>query len=217
MKKTVSVLLVLTMLLALTSTAVASCKFKGDDRIEFVRNTVVYKDHDDGSKTGAVVRKGSVSVVKSTCGDKWVELYLEPIDDAKTGWFKVNDLKKTDRYVEVRAGNMVWKSYVFICYSSGGAGKSSAYLGPWNDSGKWLSDGGYRISTNTYQHVKARASVWLHREPSLKKSYGKALHKGDKVKYLRQWALDSRLVPFLRVRYQGKCLWVSMQYTEIVK
>ena len=217
MKKTVSVLLVLTMLLALTSTAVASCKFKENDRIEFVRNTVAYKNHRDGSKTGTVVRKGSVSVVKSTCGDKWVELYLDSFDEANTGWFKVNNLKKTDRYVEVHAGNMVWKPYIFICYSSGGADKSSAYLGPWNDSGKWLSDGGYRISTDAYQHVKARASVWLHREPSLKKSYGKALHKGDKVKYLRQWALDSRLVPFLRVRYQGKCLWVSMQYTGIVK
>ena len=76
MKKTVSVLLVLTMLLALTSTAVASCKFKENDRIEFVRNTVAYKNHRDGSKTGTVVRKGSVSVVKSTCGDKWVELYF---------------------------------------------------------------------------------------------------------------------------------------------
>ena len=217
MKKTVSVLLVLTMLLALTSTAVASCKFKKNDRIEFVRNTVAYKNHRDGSKTGTIVRKGSVSVVKSTCGDKWVELDLDSFDEANTAWFKVDDLKKTDKYVEVRAGNMVWKTYVFICYSSGGAGKSSAYLGPWKDSGEWLSDGGYRISTDAYQRVKARAIVWLHREPSLKKRFGKALLKGDKVKYLRQWALDSRLVPFLRVRYQGKCLWVSMQYTEIVK
>ncbi len=221
MKRTVSVLLVLTMvltmLLSLTSTAVASCKFKEDDRIEFVRNTAVYKNHRDGSKTDTVVRKGSISVVKSTCGDKWVELYLDPFDEANTGWFKVDNLKKTDRYIEVRAGKMVWGSYVFICYSSGGAGKSSTYLGPWNDSGKWLSDGGYRISTDDYRHVKANASVWLHREPSLKKSYGRALRKGDKVKYLRQWALDSRLVPFLRVKYQGKCLWVSMQYSKIVK
>jgi hypothetical protein len=43
------------------------------------------------------------------------------------------------------------------------------------------------------------------------------LRKGEKVKYLRQWALDSRLVPFLRVKYRGKSLWVSMQYAEIVK
>ena len=100
MKKTVSVLLVLTMLLALTSTAVASCKFKENDRIEFVRNTVAYKNHRDGSKTGTVVRKGSVSVVKSTCGDKWVELYLDFFDEANTAWFKVDNLKKTDRYVE---------------------------------------------------------------------------------------------------------------------
>ena len=217
MKKTISVLLVLTLLLSLASTAVASCKFKENDGIEFVRNTAVYKNHNDGSKTGAVVRKGSISGVKSTFGDKWVELYLDSLDATNTGWFKVNDLKKTDRYVKIRAGNMAWESGIFICYSSGGAGKSSAYLGPWKDSGKWLSDGGYRISTSTYQHVKAKASVWLYRDPSLKKPFGRALRKGEKVKYLRQWALDSRLVPFLHVKYQGKSLWVSMQYAEIVK
>lgn len=216
-KKLVAALLVLTLVLALTGSAMAGCKFKVGDRVEFTKNTALYDDHHDSDKTDTIVRKGSFSVVKSTCGDKWVELYLDPSDLTNTKWFKTDNLKKTDKYAEVRAGNKIWTTYVLICYSNGGVGKSGAYLGPWADTGEWLSEGGYRISVDDYKHVKANAKVWLHREPSLKKSYGKALHKDEKVAYRRVWALDSRVVPFLGVRYEGKCLWVSMLYTEIVK
>lgn len=218
MKKLVSVLLVLALALALTGTAMASGEFKEGDRVEFTRNTVAYKDHRNSAKTGAIVRKGSFSVVKSTYGDKWVELYVDSIDDNITLWFKVDNLKKTDKRLEVHTGEMDLITDAFICYCSGGSGKSSPALGPWKDGGKkWLSDGGHRISSNAYKHVKAKATVWLHREPSLKKSRGRALYKGEKVTYLRQWALDSRFVPFLNVRYKGESLWVSMRYVQIVK
>lgn len=217
MKKIVSVLLVLALALALTGPAMASGKFVDNDPVEFTRNTVAYKDHRNSAKTGAVVRRGSISLVKSTYGDKWVELYLDSVDPNNTLWFKVDNLKKTDKRVEVRAGEAIWINDVFICYSSGGAGRSNALSSPMKDSGKWLSDGGFRISSNAYKHVKAKASVWLHREPSLKQRYGRALRKGEKVTYLRKWALDSRFVPFLNVRYKGQSLWVSMQYAQIVK
>lgn len=217
MKKIVSALLVLTLFLAMTGTAMASHRFQKNDRVAFAGNTVAYRSHDKSSRTGTIVRRGSLSVVKSTYGDKWVELYLDANDAANTRWFRTDSLKKTKKYVEVRTGKALWMTDIFICYSSGGAAQSSAWLGPWDDSGKWLSDGGYRISTDRYRHVKAKGSVWLHKEPSLKKNCGRALRKGEKVTYLRQWALDSRLVPFLRVSYKGKRLWVSMQYAKIVK
>ena len=217
MKKLVAALLALALVLALTGGAMAECGFKAEDCVEFTRNAPAYKNHRDSARTDTVVRKGSISVVKSTFGDKWVELYLAPYDENNTGWFRAGDLKKTRKTVEIRAGGTLWTSSVFICYANGGVGKSATYLGPWADSGRWISDSGYRISSDGYRHVKATAKVWLHREPSLKKSYGKALRKGDKVNYRRQWALDSRLVPFLAVRYEGKCLWVSMQCAKIVK
>lgn len=217
MKRIVSLLLALALMLALTGTAMADCKFKAGDRVEFTRNAALYDDHHNSDKTDTIIRKGSFSVVKSTCGDKWVELYLDPNDLTNTKWFKAGDLKKTDKYAQVRAGNKLWTTYVLICYSNGGVGRSGAYLGPWADTGEWLSEGGYRISVDDCKHVKVNAKVWLHKEPSLKKSYGKALHKDDKVVYRRQWALDSRVVPFLGVRYEGKCLWVSMLYADVVK
>jgi len=74
-----------------------------------------------------------------------------------------------------------------------------------------------RISADCYKHVKATASVWLHKESSLKKNYGAALHKGDKVTYRRKWGIDSRFVVFYGVRYNGKCLWVSSRYSKLVK
>ena len=66
-------------------------------------------------------------------------------------------------------------------------------------------------------HVKADAKVWMHKTPSLSNSYGKALHKGDKVKYRHLLGMDTRGVVFYGIRYEGKCLWVSCQYTHLVK
>ena len=59
--------------------------------------------------------------------------------------------------------------------------------------------------------------MWLHKESSLKKNYGVALHKGDKVTYRRKWGIDSRFIVFYGVKYKGKCLWVSSRYSKLVK
>ena len=217
MKRLIAALLALTLVLALNGAAMASCKFSEDDRVEFTKNASAYFDHYSDEKSGTIVRKGSIAVVKRTYGDSWVELYLNAGDTSKTGWFKTSSLKKTTKVVKVEAGNKKWTVYVFVCYVKGGAKGSDTYMGPYDDSGKWFDDGGYRISENCYKHVKATGDVWMHKEPSLQCKYKTALRKHQKVSYRRKWALDDRLVPFYGIRYNGKCLWVSAMYSKLVK
>lgn len=77
---------------------------------------------------------------------------------------------------------------------------------------------GYVIKDTTKKnHIKATASVWLHRTYGLSKNYRKALKKGQKVKYRHLIGIDKRGVKFYGVRYEGKNLWVSSKYTKRVK
>ena len=217
MKKLIAALLVLALALALNGAALASCQFSKGTRVEFKRNAAAYFDHYNCEKSDTVVRKGSIAVVRRTYGDNWVELYLNAGDESKTAWFKTSSLKKTCKVVEIEAGSKTWEVYVFVCYAKGGENGSDTYMGPFNDSGKWFDDGGYRISENCYKRVKATGNVWMHKEPSLNRQCKTALRKNDKVSYRRKWALDDRLVPFYGIRYRGKCLWVSAQYSKLVK
>lgn len=212
-KKLIAALLVLTMIVALASTAVAACKIKVGDCVKFTKNTVAYK-HKDGKATSTVVRKGSYALVKAVCGD-WVELYLDILDDSVTRWFKTDNLK-----VSTTGKKIGLDTYftIYVVYSEGGVGKSTELM-TFDDKDP-VDEYDYndvRISADCYKHVKATSKVWLHKESSLKKNYGVALHKDEKVTYRRKWGYDTRFVMFYGVKYKGKCLWVSSEYSKLVK
>ena len=212
MKKLVAALLVLTMVLALVGSAMADCKFKEGACVKFTKNTVAY-NHKGGKATSTIVRKGSVAVVNRVSGN-WVELILDY--SGITRWFKTDNLVVTTKgkYVPVVGEEL----YIYVTYSQGGVGKSVELLTfDDEDSTDELDYNDLRISADCYKHVKATASVWLHKESSLKKNYGVALHKGDKVTYRRKWGIDSRFIVFYGVKYKGKCLWVSSRYSKLVK
>lgn len=213
MKKLIAALLVLTMVLALAGSAMAACKFKEWDCVKFTKNSTAYKTK-GGKATKTIVRKGSCALVKQVSG-KWAELYLD-YDFSITRWFKTDNLaiSKGKKLFDVELP-------IYVMYSQGGTGMSSKIEDfVWQDQDEpddELDFLCYRISPDWKKHVKATASTWLHREPSLKKNYGRALHKGDKVKYRRVYSWDSRFVMFYGVKYKGKNLWVSSVYTELVK
>ena len=212
-KKLIAALLVLTMVLALASTAVAACKIKVGDCVKFTKNTVAYKCK-GGKATSMVVRKGSYALVKRVCGD-WVELYLDILDDSVTRWFKTDNLKVSANGKKIADGAYL---SIYVVYSEGGVGKSSELLVfDDKDSTDEFDYNDIRISPDCYKHVKATSKVWLHKECSLKKNYGVALHKDEKVKYRRKWGYDTRFVMFYGVKYKGKCLWVSSEYSKLVK
>ena len=215
MKKLVAALLVLTMVLALAGSAMASCKIKLYDCVKFTKNTVAYNCK-GGKATSTIVRKGSYAVVKKVSGN-WVELWLNPNEDV-TAWFKTDNLKVAPNGKKVGTGAYAYYIYYYVIYSQGGVGKSSELI-VYDDEDPTdeFDYNDVRISPDCYKHVKATAKVWLHREASLKKNYGVALHKDDKVKYRRKWGVDTRGIIFYGVKYKGKCLWVSSAYSKLVK
>lgn len=242
MKKLVAALLVLTMVLALTGAAFAetvSNKICVGDYVKFTKNGYAYDAPRASKKISGpevIVRKGSVAKVLAKKGS-YVFLQLTP------GYFD-KDLGNT---LEVDTGVWAWgfwfktsvlgntkSTSILVTFSNGGVGKSKA-VQVYNDTGditldwlkKNLDEEDYyialavmddiRLSDDCKKHVEAKAKVWMHKTPSLSNNYGKALHKGDKVKYRRVWGRDTREVIFYGIRYSGKCLWVSAAYTKIVK
>lgn len=237
-KRIVATLLVLTLALALTGgSAMASCKFKVNDFVKFVKNSNCYENHKASSKWDdpeTIIRKGSVARVMGTKGS-WVALQITyAYTDSKYGntsyeaedgvkwyywacWVKEDALKATD------------KKEINVTFSNGGVGMSKPVSQILDDTGSYADRtstytiaesvlaGKTRLSPDCDKHVKAKAKVWMHKTPSLSNSYGQALHKGDKVTYRRKWALDSRMTIFYGIKYKGKCLWVSEKYTKIVK
>lgn len=223
MKKLIAALLVLTMVLALTGSAMAGCKFKIHQYVKFTKNASAYTEPKDSKKTNdpeTIVSKGSIGCVEGISGD-WVlvRLSLYGIDGGNficpdygtcwCGWFKSGDLKAS------KAAAVTGD--VAVRFSNGGNGLSKPGFRDAQGFYFWKDEGETRISDNCYKHVKTTGKVWLHKTPSLSNSYGKALQKDQKVKYRRAYSFDDRGVRFYGVRYEGKCLWVSALYSKLVK
>jgi len=234
MKKLIAALLVLTMVLALTGTvAMADCKFKAGDYVKFIKNANIYDNHRDSKRTSTIIRKGSTACVIDTYGSNWIKLRLDPFlldtefnviawpegwnhPESKDGWFKVSDLKKVTlaksiHPIDFRAenGDIYRFGYTdtYVVFSNNGNGNPGSQPLNW-----WIDD-----VNPTKKHVKATAKVWLRKTYALQKSYGRALHKDDVVCYRHVIGLDTRGIWFYGVRYKGNKLWVSSEYSKLVK
>ena len=237
MKKLVAALLVLTLVLALTGSAMAGCKYKLGDFVKFVKNSNCYEDRKASSKWDdpeTIIRKGSIACVIEQVGS-WVLLQITPaFKDSKYGNAYVPDKDGAKWYfwacwVKEDVLKATKAVYTDVTFANGGVGMSKQNSDPIDDKGGYVDKtsvytildsiyaGNTRLSPDCDKHVKAKAKTWLHKTPSLSDNYGKALHKGDKVTYRRKWAVDSRMTIFYGIRYKGKCLWVSEKYTKIVK
>ena len=235
-KRTIAVLLVLTLVLALTGSAMASCKFKVNDFVKFVKNSNCYASPKASSKWDdpeTIIRKGSIAKVAGVEGS-WVCLQLTPAyTSSKLGNMYIEeDGVKYYFYacwVKEDVLKVCKKDYIDVTFANGGICLSKQLTLTIDDEGAYvdrtniftvldsINAGKTRLSPDCYEHVKANAKVWMHKTPSLSNSYGQALHNGDKVTYRRKWALDSRATIFYGIKYKGKCLWVSEKYTKIVK
>lgn len=216
MKKIVSLILVLT--LALTCTAMAGCKYKVGQFVKFVKNANCYEKPKTSSKWDdpeTIIHKGSVAQVIDVKGS-WVAVRLTPaMDDSKGGNTSYIDENGVKRYfwacwVKDSVLGTTKDDYVHVTFSNGGVGMSMPIV-------DIADEGDTRLSADCYKHVKATAKVWMHKTPSLKNNYGKALHKDDVVKYRRMYGFDTRGQLFYGIRYKGNCLWVSGMYSKLVK
>lgn len=205
MKKLVATLLVLTMVLALTGSAFAET-ICVNDYVKFTKNSYAYTaPHADkrSSDPEVIVNKGSIGEVMAK-KNGYYKIRLTPVladGSYMFGWFKKGDVKLSKYVVGTVDG-------VLVHFSNGGNGfsKPDTYIGIVKDTGN-----------PGKCHVKATAKVWMHYTPSLSNSYGKALHKDDKVKYRHVFGFDTRGVLFYGIRYSGKNLFVSSWYSKLVK
>ena len=219
MKKLVAALLVLTLVLALTATAMAGCKFSIHDYVKFNKNAVAYSDTRDSKSTDTIISKGSIGCVEGYVGN-WVRVRLTPYGTGGnftcpdygtcwTAWFKSGDLKASV------ASDVTGD--VLVRFSQGGVGLSKPGIRDEEGFYFFKDKGDTRISDECYKKVQATAKVWLHKTPSLSDSFGKALRKDQKVNYRRVYSFDDRGVMFYGVWKSGKCVWVSSLYSKLVK
>lgn len=193
MKKFVSMLLVLAMVLALTSTAMAACKFEKYDWVKFTKDANAYTAARVSKKTGSVVKAGSVAQIDKVCGD-YVRLIVN-YEAMTKRWFKSSALKVITIGCKT---NVIW--------AKGGKGMSTSVSREWIDGIK-----GY--------YVKVTGHTNLRKTPGLEcKSQG-VVQKGALLKTTGYIGVDDRIdIPgaynWVQVCYKGKKLWVSKNFLK---
>jgi len=201
MKKFVAALLVLTMVVALASTAFATKVVAADKYVEFKGSAWGYGKvtNDYGkNKSGIGLRKGSVAHVVATKG-KWLQIEIPARGNTGTYellWFNGDYTKKTSA------------TSTFLLYSSGGSDRSQA------------DDENYGTVLKKYSklRIKSGRRTNVRSTPSLKgKSLG-VIGKGHgytvKLAKDHKVGVDTRGVLFYHIQYKGKDAWVSAVYVD---
>ena len=189
MKKLISMLLVLTMTLALASTAMAACNLERYDWVEFVKDANSYTAAKASKKTNNVVKAGSVAQVERVCGD-YVRLIVNA--DAMTMcWFKSSALK------EITSNRMT-----HVVWAKGGKGMSTSVSME-------------RIEGIKGYYVKVTGHTNLRSFPGLERKSQGVVEKGDVLKYKGQIGWDNRGFAWYKIRKDGKTLWLSENFSTL--
>ena len=192
MKKLISMLLVLVMVLALASTAMADCHLERYDWVKFTRDAHAYTAARDSKKTENVVKAGSVAQVERVCGD-FVRLVVN-VNAMTMCWFKCSALEKIT--TGVRISNVIW--------AKGGKGMSTSVSIE-------------KINGIKGYYVKVTGHTNLRKNPGLEcKSQG-VVEKCTLLKTTGYIGADNRIIipgtyNWVQVCYKGKKLWVSKNF-----
>jgi hypothetical protein len=190
MKKFLSMLLVLTMVLAIAGGAMAACKFKKGDWVEFKCDANAYNAAKSSKKTNNVVQKGSHAQVMCVSGD-YVKLRVNEASKIDK-WFKASDLKSAKKE----------NKWTWVVWAKGGKGMSTR-------------DWSLPIYTNPYLkncYVKASGHTNLRKTPSLHCKSQAVVEKCALLKLTGRIAMDDRMVLWYEVCYKGKKLWLSTNF-----
>ena len=189
MKKLVSMLLVLTMVLAVATSAVAACDIKAGMWVKFKKDSAAYSAAKSSEKTKSVVQKGSVAYCDKICG-KYARLIVNDYANTKA-WFKADDLKETSQD---------WTKVV------------------WAKGGKGMSTERAVYSTDTRikgLYVKVSGHTNLRKGPGMKCASQGVVEKGKLLKLTGRYGFDDRDVEWYEVCYKGKKLWVSYNFITV--
>jgi hypothetical protein len=193
MKKLVSILLVLAMILAVASTAMAACNLERYDWVQFIKDANSYTAARASKKTNNVVKAGSVAQVERVCGD-YVRLIVN-VEEMTKCWFKSSALKEITGN---RMTNVIW--------AKGGKGMST-------------SVSVQRIDGIKGYYVKVAGHTNLRKNPGLEcKSQG-VVEKCALLKTTGYIGVDNRIMRpgaynWVQVCYKGKKLWVSKNFLK---
>ncbi len=181
MKKFVSMLLVLTMVLALCSTAFASAKI---GFVVFKCDSTAYEAAKSSKATKSVAAEGSVGYCDKICG-KYARVIVNAADNTKV-WFKKCNLEPCAYEI------------IMVRWAKGGKGMSRC-LKSTIACNKRVFNGKIKVTTHTN----------LRKNPGLKfKSQG-VVEKCDKLKLTGKYGYDNRGMAWLQVCVKGDKLWVS--------
>ena len=196
MKKLVAALIVMTMLLALASTAFAADCIKCGVYVNFCNGAHAYTEPKDSKKTGNIVKGSvdqglkSVGLVKCVKG-KFAKVVVNS-DDGTTRWFRKCDLKVSK------------DQFVLVVWAKGGHDMSSC-----SDFCKKMTiytDAGKKVTKLKVVYC----STNLRKHHSLEGKSVATVKKGTCLPYKGYVGMDNRNVPFAKVCYKGKCCWVSL-------
>ena len=185
MKKFTAALLVLAMLLAVASTALAACDIKANMWVEFKKDSNSYTEAKSSKQTKNVVQKGSRAYCDKICG-KYARLCVN-VSANTWRWFKTADLKPTD------------KDWTKVVWAKGGKGMSSCQ-----------KDRIYNLPAGIKGlYVKVSGHTNLRKDPGLEHKSQGVVEKCDKLKLTGKYGYDNRGMAWLQVCVKGDKLWVS--------
>ena len=189
MKKLISMLLVLSVVLALAGTALAACDFEKGQYVVFKCDSAAYNAAKADKKTNNVVLKGSVAEVRCTSGS-YVKLLVNRVSNIEK-WFKACDLKVADTDI------------ILVLWAKGGKGMSFK-------AGKILTD--KRLLKGT---VKVTGHTNLRMTPSLHRKSQGVVEKDKCLKLTGRFAADNRKVIWVEVKEKCKKYWISQPFTNL--
>lgn len=197
MKKLVAALLVMTMLLALASTAFAADCIKCGVYVNFCNGAHAYTEAKDSKKTGNVVKGAAAANLKSTGLVKCVKgkfaKVLVNADDGTTRWFRKCDLKVSK------------DKYVLVVWAKGGHDMSQCAPGTCKKVAIIDENTGKKATKIEVVYCQTN----LRKHHSLEGKTVGTVKKGTRLAYKGYIGADNRGVLFYKVCYKGKICWVS--------
>jgi len=194
MKKFVSILLVLTMVLALAGTAMAACKITKNTWVFFCKDANAYTAARSSKKTNNVVQKGSHAWCDRVCGD--YARVIVNVDDNTKRWFKVSTLKEYEEADEYPMTYVVW--------AKGGHGMSESV-----DTTK--------VSGLKGLYVKVTGHTNLRKDAGMEcKSQG-VVEKCTLLKCTGKVGYDNRyqgIYNWIQVNHKCSKVWVSSNFVK---
>jgi len=189
MKRFIAALLVLTMVMALAGTALASCDIKAGMWVEFKKDSAAYTEAKSGKKTASEVQKGSSAWCDKVCG-KYARLIVNEAAET-TRWFKVDDLKKASAD----------RAFTHVVWAKGGKGMSTC-----------IKDTIIKEPAIKGFYVKVSGHTNLRRNPGMKFSSRGVVEKGDLLKLTGYTGFDDRGAMWVQVCNKGEKVWLSAYF-----